>query len=261
MRIAVGIEYDGAGFIGWQSQDHGRTVQQCVEAALGFVADENISLQCAGRTDTGVHAIHQVAHFDTSAERQSHSWAFGANSRLDADANVLWAREVADEFHARFSATGRAYRYVILNRPVRSATLARKVAWECRPLDMDSMQHAATLLVGEHDFSAFRSVGCQAKSPVRRINHLTLTRSGDYLVIDVHANAFLQHMVRNIVGVLLEIGIGKQPVEWSAEVLEMRDRTLGGVTAPAEGLYLVQVDYPVAFNIPLPQSRQWPLCL
>lgn len=261
MHIALGIEYDGSNFNGWQSQDHGRTVQDCIETALGFIADEKITVQCAGRTDTGVHAVHQVAHFETVASRDPHSWVFGANSQLDSDVNLLWAQPVADDFHARYSATGRGYRYVVLNRPARSSIQSHKVTWECRALDVGCMQQAATDLTGEHDFSAFRAMGCQAKNPVRKLTRLDVKRTGNYVVIDVHANAFLQHMVRNIAGVLMEIGMGRQPPEWATEVLMTRDRTLGGVTAPADGLYLVRVDYPEKFAIPLPEPQQWPLCL
>ena len=261
MKIALGIEYDGSKFNGWQSQDHGRTVQTCIESALTFVADEKISVQCAGRTDTGVHAIHQVVHFETSAKRESHSWVFGANSQLDDDVNLLWAIQAIDDFHARFSAIGRAYRYIILNRTARSSIQANKVTWECRQLDIDRMQQAAVALTGEHDFSAFRAIACQAKNPVRNLSRLDVKRAGDYVVIDVYANAFLYHMVRNIAGVLMEIGAGKQPVTWAGEVLATRDRTLAGMTAPADGLYLVQVVYPEKYTIPLPDQRQWPLCL
>ena len=261
MRIAIGIEYDGSGFNGWQSQDHGRTVQDQVEAALGTVANETIRVHCAGRTDTGVHAIHQVAHFDTDATREPHSWVFGTNSLLENDVNLLWAVVVPDEFHARFSAHGRKYRYVILNRPSRSSVMSDKVAWECRELDVNRMSKAAPALLGEHDFSAFRAVACQAKNPVREVRQLEIRQSGDYIIIDIEANAFLQHMVRNIAGVLMEIGMGKQPCEWAAEVLQQRDRTLGGVTAPSSGLYLVGIEYPGNFPIPGPDQRQWPLCL
>jgi len=261
MHIALGIEYDGSNFNGWQSQDHGRTVQDCIEAALGFIADEKITVQCAGRTDTGVHAIHQVVHFETAASRDPHSWVFGANSQLDSDVNLLWAQPVVDDFHARYSATGRGYRYVVLNRPARSSIQSHKVTWECRALDVGSMQQAAIVLTGEHDFSAFRAMGCQAKNPVRKLTRLDVKRTGNYVVIDVYANAFLQHMVRNIAGVLMEIGMGRQPPDWAGEVLMARDRTLGGVTAPADGLYLVRVDYPEKYVIPLPDQQQWPLCL
>ncbi len=261
MRIALGIEYDGSGFNGWQSQDHGRTVQDSVEAALSKVANEKVRVLCAGRTDTGVHAIHQVVHFETGALRQSHSWVFGANSRLDSDVNLVWARQVPDDFHARFSASRRSYRYLILNRPARSSLLARKVTWECRDLDVERMREAAPALIGEHDFSAFRALACQAKRPVRDLNRLDIARQGELIILDITANAFLHHMVRNIVGVLLEIGMGRQPPAWAETVLRSRDRTLGGMTAPAAGLYLVHVEYPEKFAIPRPSPRQWPLCL
>ncbi len=261
MRIALGIEYDGSRFNGWQSQDHGRTVQDCVEKALAFVADEPVTVQCAGRTDTGVHALSQVVHFDTQASREMHSWVFGSNSQLDGDVNLVWARGVSDEFNARFTATSRSYRYVLLNRQARSSLLAAKVSWECRALDIERMQSATRYFIGEHDFSALRAVACQAKTAIREISQLTVKKVGDYIVVDVTANAFLQHMVRNIVGVLLEIGCGKQAPDWAQYVLKSRDRTKGAMTAPADGLYLVNVTYPDTFNIPQVDNTQWPLCL
>lgn len=261
MRIAIGIEYDGSQFNGWQTQDHGRTVQDCVEKALTFVANEEIKVQCAGRTDTGVHALYQVAHFDTDSTRQSHSWVFGTNSQLESDVNLLWAYQVDDEFHARFDATARSYRYILLNRSARSSVLANKVSWECRELNLHNMKLAAAYLTGKHDFSAFRAIGCQAHSPIREVTQLTLKRTGDFIVLDITANAFLQHMVRNIVGVLLEIGTGKREPDWAQEVLESLDRTQGGMTAPAEGLYLVGVEYPDRYDLPITDQEQWPMCL
>lgn len=251
MRIAAGIEYDGACFCGWQLQEEGvRTVQGAVEEALGKVADEMIRVACAGRTDTGVHATAQVVHFDTEAQRSERSWVFGANANLPKDVALLWARPVDDDFHARFSARSRAYRYVIFNRHVRPTFLARRVAWEYRPLDVEPMQQAAKYLLGEHDFSSYRALACQAKSPVRTIHRLDVSRRGELLFIDIEANAFLHHMVRNVAGVLMAVGAGERDPAWAGEVLDARDRTIGGVTAPPYGLYLVRVGYPESFGIP-----------
>lgn len=250
MRIALGIEYDGHGFAGWQFQDHADTVQAQVEAALSKVADHPVRVACAGRTDAGVHAVEQVVHFDTTALRRERSWVFGANANLPKQIAVLWARPVSDAFHARFSARRRAYRYVICNRSVRPTFLAWRTAWEYRPLDVMRMAQAARHLVGEHDFSAYRAMGCQAKSPVRTIHRLEVMRQGELVLIDVEANGFLHHMVRNIAGVLMHIGAGERPSEWAAEVLALRDRTLGGVTAPPHGLYFLRAEYPEAFELP-----------
>lgn len=250
-RLAAAIEYDGSGFSGWQIQDHARSVQAAVERALSRVADEPIKVVCAGRTDAGVHAAGQIVHFDTRARRPMRSWAFGANSQLPKGVSVLWAREVAGDFHARFSALRRCYRYVILNRPVRPTFLAWRVAWAFRELDVAAMQEAAGHLLGEHDFSAYRARACQAKSPVRTVYRLEVSRRGDLVFIDVEANAFLHHMVRNIAGVLMEIGAGKRPPDWAAEVLTARERALGGVTAPPHGLYLMAVSYPARFGLPV----------
>ncbi|MFO7593540.1 MAG: tRNA pseudouridine(38-40) synthase TruA [Pseudomonadota bacterium] len=260
MRIAAGIEYDGSNFCGWQLQmDAVRTVQGEVEAALGKVANHDVRVNCAGRTDAGVHATAQVIHFDTDAQRDERAWVFGANANLPKDVVLLWARPVSDEFHARFSANRRAYRYVIFTRDVRPTFLAGRVTWHYRELDIGRMQQAGTLLLGEHDFSSYRAVACQAKSPVRTLHRLEVTRQGPFIFIDVEANAFLHHMVRNIAGVLMTIGEGERPVEWSREVLEARDRTLGGVTAHPSGLYLTQVGYPEQFGIPQlsPVSAVW----
>ena len=251
MRIALGIEYDGGGFAGWQLQESEvRTVQGSVEQALSQVADRPVRVVCAGRTDAGVHATAQVVHFDTDAERSMRSWVYGANANLPKSVSVQWARPVAGDFHARFSAVRRRYRYVILNREVRPTFLAWRVAWEYRPLNEALMRQAAQLLVGEHDFSAYRAVACQAKSPVRNLYELKVSRDRDMVILDLEANAFLHHMVRNIVGVLMDIGAGKQPPAWAGEILESRDRTLGGVTAPPHGLYLTGVGYPAHFDLP-----------
>ncbi len=250
MRIALGVEYDGSGFSGWQLQQGTRTVQGELEKALSKVADHPVRVHCAGRTDAGVHAAEQVVHFDTGAVRSSRSWIFGANANLPKDVAVLWATEVPDDFHARFSACRRSYRYVICNRPVRPTFLAWRTTWAYRPLDEARMHRAAQALVGEHDFSSYRAQGCQAKSPVRRIHRLEVSRRGELLFIDVEANAFLHHMVRNIAGVLMAIGSGERPESWAAEVLALRNRTLGGVTAPPSGLYLTAVGYPDTFDLP-----------
>lgn len=260
-KVALGVEYSGSDFNGWQSQDHGRTVQQTLEQALSTVANTSIRIQCAGRTDSGVHAVQQVAHMETEVSRDMHSWLLGTNVNLPFDVNLLWAKSVDDEFHARFSALSRTYRYLILNRDSRSSLLHKKVTIESRSLDSDKMALAAEYLIGKHDFSSYRAIGCQSKSPVRIVHELSVKRIDDYIIIDINANAFLQHMVRNIAGVLMEIGMGRQAVEWSKQVLEQRDRTLGGITAPAEGLYLVAVEYPETFSIPSPNPSQWPMCL
>jgi tRNA pseudouridine38-40 synthase len=255
MRIAIGVEYDGRAFHGWETQRQGRTVQQVLEAALARVADAPVRTVCAGRTDARVHALGQVAHFDTQAVRSARSWAMGANANLPHDVSVLWAQPMDDAFHARFCAVSRSYRYVLLNREVRPAALHGRVAWECRPLDAALMARAARSLLGEHDFSAFRAAGCQARSAVRTVHRLDVWREGDFVLLEVRANAFLQHMVRNLAGVLIAIGSGRQPVDWAVQVLTGRDRRRGGVTAPPEGLYLTGVEYPPHFAVPCLSPR------
>ena len=248
-RVVCAVEYDGAGFCGWQRQDHAPSVQARVEQALSKVANQAVKVVCAGRTDTGVHATWQVIHFDTDAERSPRSWVLGANANLPRSVRLLSAQPVDGRFHARFSALSRSYHYVILNRQVRTALLSQRVSWHYHPLDAGLMQQAAELLHGEHDFSSFRTVACQAHNPVRTIQRLAIRRSGDFLYLDIQANAFLHHMVRNIAGVLMTVGSGKRPVAWVSEILALRDRTRGGVTAPASGLYLVGVEYPQIFGI------------
>ncbi len=250
MRIAAIVEYDGSRFSGWQLQDDDRTVQGCVEEALSKVANESLRVTVAGRTDAGVHASGQVIHFDSDAERRDYEWLRGANSNLPDDVAILWAGQVDAAFHARFSATGRHYRYIILNRSVRPTYLAKRVTWEYRALDIVPMQRAAKTLIGTHDFTSFRAMQCQAKDPVKDLRRLEVSRNGEFVTIDAHANAFLHHMVRNIAGVLMSIGAGEQTSEWARDVLAARDRTVAGMTAPAHGLYLTALEYPEHFEIP-----------
>lgn len=250
-RIALGIEYKGARYRGWQRQESGvPSVQAALEKALSQVAAEPVSLMCAGRTDAGVHASGQVVHFDTRVERPLKAWIMGGNANLPPDISVTWAKVMPAEFHARFKAFARRYRYVIYNDPIRPAHLAEEVTWNHRPLDVASMREAAAHLVGTHDFTSFRAVQCQAKSPVKTVHHLEVIEHGRFIVIDVRANAFLHHMVRNFAGVLMTIGAGEREPGWVAEVLAARDRRAGGVTAHPYGLYLVQVEYPPEFELP-----------
>lgn len=251
MRIAVGIEYDGRPYCGWQWQDHSPSVQEAIEKAFSKVANHDVKVVCAGRTDTGVHATGQVIHFDTEAERDDWSWIRGTNTHLPRSITVLWVKRVSEDFHARFSAIRRAYRYVIYNRDERPAILDGLVTWQFKSLDVERMQVAARDLIGRHDFSSYRAAGCQAKSPEREIYRLDVTRQDDMIFLDIEANAFLHHMVRNIAGVLMTIGVQEAPIEWAKEVLEHRDRKLGGITASPAGLYLTQVHYPEEFGIPL----------
>jgi len=250
MRIALGIEYDGTAYNGWQRQRTGIGVQSKVEKALAVVANEVIEVTCAGRTDAGVHATGQVVHFESTAERSMYGWLLGINSNLPDDVNVTWAKVVDEEFHARFSATARSYRYRILNQLARSSLYRHRAWWVHQPLDHKSMQSAAQMLLGEHDFSAFRAAGCQASSATRTILTLTIKREKNWIDIDISANAFLQHMVRNIAGTLVAVGLGEQPPEWLRRVLQSRDRKQGGIAAPAHGLTLVGVRYPESFALP-----------
>lgn len=249
-RIALGVEYDGTGFRGWQTQLRMRTVQETLEAALSRVADHPVRVHCAGRTDAGVHALEQVVHFDSTAVRSERAWVLGTNVNLPGDCAVHWAQPVSGEFHARFSAIARHYRYRILMRRTRSALERDRAFWVLQPLDLGRMQAAAAALVGEHDFTSFRAVACQAKSPVRRVLYLDLQESEGLIELRTGANGFLQHMVRNIVGVLVAIGRGEAPVDWTGELLAVRDRTLGGVTAPPQGLFFERADYPAEFALP-----------
>jgi len=228
------------------------TVQQSLNSALSIIADETITTVCAGRTDAGVHATNQVVHFDTLAQRTDNAWLRGANNRLPKGVSIRWVKAVAPHFNARFSATARCYRYIIYCCSTPSALLHHQVTWERRPLNVGSMQAAAADLIGEHDFSAFQAAQCQSKRPFRRIHAIAVERRRDFIVIEIKANAFLYHMVRNIVGVLTAIGAGESPVDWCRRVLDSRDRRQAGVTAAAAGLYLVAVDYPSEFNLPVP---------
>lgn len=260
MKIALGVEYDGSRFHGWQAQKDGvRTVQSELERALAQVADHPVRVICAGRTDTGVHATGQVVHFETESIRTSRNWILGANVNLPPDVCINWAKQVADDFHARFSATGRGYRYWILNRMTRSALKAGRATWIHRPLDAERMHLAGQALVGTHDFSSYRALQCQAKSPVRTLRQLMVRREGELIQLQVTADAFLHHMIRNIAGVLIAIGEGEQPIEWAREVLDYRDRTLGGVTAPPHGLYFEQVEYPEQYEIPAEERMAVPV--
>jgi len=250
MRFALGLEYDGAAYAGWQHQGHARTVQQVVEAAISSVAAEPIKVVAAGRTDAGVHATHQVVHFDSAASRRDRGWVLGANRNLPRDVAALWIVPVAAAFDARRSALRRSYRYLIVNRPQRSALAAGRATWVHAPLDAGTMHDAAQALVGEHDFSAFRAAACEAPSARRRVERIAVVRRGDLLTVDVTANAFLHHMVRNIVGSLLAIGRGERAVGWLGELLRARRRAAAGATAPAGGLYLVDVEYPAEHGLP-----------
>jgi len=249
-RIAVGIENDGTSYRGWQTQPAAPAVQAEVERALGLVADHPVAVTCAGRTDAGVHARAQVVHFDSGANRTARAWVLGANSHLPGDISLRWATPVPEHFHARYSAEARAYRYLILNRVARSALAARRALCVHRPLDVPAMRVAAAMLIGEHDFSAFRAAECQAKTPVRNMRSLEVERGGDWITIDVCANAFLHHMVRNIVGLMLAVGAGDAPPERAREQLQSRQRSQGEATAAAHGLYLWQVHYPAGFGLP-----------
>jgi tRNA pseudouridine38-40 synthase len=248
------VEYDGTDYAGWQSQAHAASLQDAVQDAIGFVAGEPVAAICAGRTDAGVHAIGQVIHFDTTAVRSARAWVLGANTKLPPAIALQWAGEVPAGFHARHSALRRVYRYYILNRSARSALERTRSAWVHRSLDAEAMHGAAQALLGEHDFSAFRSVECQSKTSVRRIERVAVERTGDFLRLEIVANAYLHHMVRNIVGTLLDVQGERDPLGAMSRILFSRERRQAGATAPAAGLYLWRVEYPAAYGIPAPQG-------
>jgi tRNA pseudouridine38-40 synthase len=249
MRIVLGIEYDGSQFFGWQWQTGKRTVQTVLEQALSKVANQAITVVCAGRTDSGVHALEQVVHFDTVVQRDLYAWMMGGNRYLPEDVRIIWAKPAVSDFHARYSAIARFYRYVILNRQMTSALLRQQATCCELPLDAEKMHTAGQFLCGNHDFSSFRAQGCQSKSPQRLLYFLNVHREQQQVIVDICANAFLHHMVRNITGVLMDIGTGKQPVEWTQFLLAVKDRSQGGVTAPPDGLHLAAVYYPAHYGL------------
>ena len=250
MRIALGLEYDGSGFCGWQTQPDACAVQDALEQALSEVAGKRIETVCAGRTDTGVHALAQVVHFEAHTDRPLNAWVRGANALLPQSVAVIWSCVVNEAFHARFSATGRRYVYWLLSRPQRPGLLGGRVGWTHRPMDDTAMREAAACLLGEHDFSAFRASECQAKTPVKTMREVSIARRGDLIRIEFAADAFLQHMVRNIVGSLVYIGSGRQPVGWMRQLLDGRDRTRAAPTFSPAGLYLAGVEYDAAWALP-----------
>lgn len=250
MKIALGVEYQGQNYYGWQRQEKVKSVQEHLEKALSFVANERIEVFCAGRTDSGVHATGQVVHFETNANRPEKAWVFGGNANLPDDIAIRWGKIVDDDFHARFSATARRYRYVIYNRQQRSAILPFGVTHIHQPLDHQKMHQAGQALLGENDFTSFRAAQCQSNTPFRNVHHLNVYRLGDYVIVDIQANAFLHHMVRNIVGSLVEVGLGNQSVSWLGELLALKNRQFAAPTAKAHGLYLVKAFYPEHFQLP-----------
>jgi tRNA pseudouridine38-40 synthase len=255
MKIALGVEYNGQGFHGWQAQKNLITVQGCLEEALSKIADEKITTICAGRTDAGVHATGQVVHFETNVERDMRAWLRGTNTHLPHTIAVRWAQIVDDEFHARYKARSRSYRYIIHNNASRPALLTGRVTWNYEVLNIATMQAASQYLIGELDFSSFRSAECESSTPMRNLREITINRLDDYIVIDIHANSFLHHMVRNIAGTLMHIGAGFEEPEWMQKVLLARDRRQAGETASAHGLYLTHVDYPEIYKIPCKNSK------
>lgn len=250
MRFALGIEYDGSNYCGWQRQNHVNSVQQEVEKALSKIVNQATQVVCAGRTDSGVHGTNQVIHFDSPVDRGQAAWQLGMNTNLPKDIAVKWSCNVTDDFHARFSATARQYRYIIYNSRLRPAILSKGLSHCHYPLNAELMHSAAQQLVGKHDFTSFRTVHCQANSPIRTILHCNVSRQGDYVIIDIKANAFLHHMVRNIAGSLIRVGREIESIPWVKDVLELKNRCLAGMTAPSGGLYFVDVDYPEHFNLP-----------
>jgi tRNA pseudouridine38-40 synthase len=259
VRLALGVEYDGSAFCGWQTQTSRCGVQDHLEAALAHIAAEPIETVCAGRTDAGVHALEQIVHFDAPVARPASAWVRGVNASLPAGLAVLWAHEVGDEFHARFGARNRSYRYLLLNHPVRPAIGHGRVGWFHLPLDVERMREAARYLVGEHDYSSFRSSECQARSPVRTVSSIDIERRGAYTVFEFSANAFLHHMVRNLMGTLVYVGKGKHPPAWAREVLEARNRAAAAPTFDAAGLYLARVEYGPQWQLPRARAVMPPL--
>jgi tRNA pseudouridine38-40 synthase len=250
MRIALGVEYDGSLYCGWQSQPDVANVQDALQKALSVIASEPIAIVAAGRTDTGVHALEQVVHFESQAKRPLTAWVRGVNALLPESIAVLWAHVVPEEFHARFSAQSRSYRYLLINRPIRSAVHSGRAGWCHAELDVEAMREAAQYLLGVNDFSSFRASECQAKSPVKNLAKLTIQKQGDTIIFELTADAFLHHMVRNIVGCLIYIGRGKHPPAWMNEILASRDRKLAAPTFAPDGLYLCHVGYDAKWGLP-----------
>ncbi len=250
MKFALGIEYDGRFYHGWQKQKEVPSIQSSLEYALSTIANEPITVCCAGRTDAGVHAIGQVAHFETNVQRSADAWLFGINTKLPEDIAVHWVVPVMNDFHARFSAISRSYRYIIYNNHIRPALLKNNITYFSRPLDDKKMERAGQCLLGENDFTSFQTSQCQSHSPRRNMTYLRIIRHGRYLVTDIKANAFVYRMVRNIIGSLMEVGCGNKPEYWIRDLLMLRQRILAGPTAPAEGLYLTEVKYPSHFSLP-----------
>ena len=264
-RIALGVQYDGAAWRGWQTQPGGGTVQDTLEAALKRFALVDLRTTCAGRTDAGVHALEQVVHFDTELVREMFSWVRGVNAFLPPSVAVRWACEVPGDgasgqggFHARFSATSRTYQYLIYNHPVRSPLLAGRAGWVFRPLDVERMQRAAVHLLGTHDFSAFRAAECQARTPIKTMHAISIEQRGELITVSLKANAFLHHMVRNIVGSLIVVGNGNQPPEWMADILAARDRSRAAPTFMPDGLYLTHIGYDARWGLPQEQGVLFP---
>lgn len=244
MRIALGVEYDGSSFFGWQAQNNLPTIQGELEVALSKIADSPIKIYCAGRTDAGVHATNQVIHFDTDVVRPTRAWTVGCNTHLPRTIAIRWSKEVSLDFHARFSATARRYRYIIHNHSLRSALHANRATWYYHSLNIDLMQLAAKHLIGEHDFSSFRSAQCESRTPMRNVHDISIKRENEFVIIEIQANAFLHHMVRNIVGVLMQIGSQWKEPDWMLYVLHSKDRRAAAETASPQGLYLIGVIYP-----------------
>jgi tRNA pseudouridine38-40 synthase len=249
MRIALIIEYDGSQYHGWQSQPGLQTVQDVLEKALSQVANHEVHVVYSGRTDTGVHATHQVVHFESESARSVRAWVHGTNAVLPKDVCVKWGQEISEDFHARYSAISRRYRYVIYNAAIRPSLLQSSVTWQSRRLDHNLMQEASQFLLGEHDFTSFRALHCNAKTAVREVRAIQVFRRNDLVILDITANAFLHHMVRNIAGVLMAVGQGREKVAWVQDVLAAKDRKQGAETAPPYGLYLVDVTYPEEFKL------------